>query len=60
MDAEAYPEASSDVLQTLWGFCSSKLPNESKSSKVRMSAFDALIHYEVSDPLIDVCILLLV
>lgn len=49
MDAEAYPEASRNVLQILWGICASAHPQgNSKWSKARASAFDALYHYEVS------------
>ncbi|KAL5572771.1 hypothetical protein UlMin_022368 [Ulmus minor] len=49
MDAEAYPEASKDVLQILWGIITSASPDqEFKWAKARISALDALAQYEVS------------
>ena len=44
MDAEAYPEASKDVLQILWGI----IPGQQcQWEKARISALEALAQYEV-------------
>ncbi|XP_031384334.1 protein RST1 isoform X2 [Punica granatum] len=49
MDAEAYPETSRNVTQILWGIGASMHPQGmSKWLKARVSAFDALNHYEIS------------
>ncbi|GLU02102.1 hypothetical protein SLE2022_193690 [Rubroshorea leprosula] len=49
MDAEAYPETSSDVLKVLWEIGSStRLSNVLQWAKARASAFEALTQYEVS------------
>ncbi|KAK9272918.1 hypothetical protein L1049_003297 [Liquidambar formosana] len=49
MDAEAYPEASRNVLQILWAVGTSKHPgHETLWAKGRTSAFEALTYYEVS------------
>ncbi|KAG6720020.1 hypothetical protein I3842_03G037400 [Carya illinoinensis] len=49
MDAEAYPEASKNVLHILWGIGTSVHPgHDLKWAKARTSAFVALIQYEVS------------
>ncbi|KAG2714612.1 hypothetical protein I3760_03G035700 [Carya illinoinensis] len=49
MDAEAYPEASKNVLHILWGIGNSVHPgHDLKWAKARTSAFVALIQYEVS------------
>ncbi|KAA8530205.1 hypothetical protein F0562_004914 [Nyssa sinensis] len=48
LDAEAYPEAAMNVLQILWEVGSSKHPcHGSLWEKARVSAFEALAHYEV-------------
>lgn len=48
MDAEAYPEASKNVLHILWGIGTSVHPgHDLKWAKARTSAFVALIQYEV-------------
>ncbi|RVX08694.1 Protein RST1 [Vitis vinifera] len=48
MDAEAYSEASRNVLQILWEVASSRHTGHgSLWAKARTSAFEALIHYEV-------------
>lgn len=49
MDAEAYSEASSNVLQILWGIIgSSNHPDHGLQwAKARTSGFEALIQYEV-------------
>lgn len=48
MDAEAYSEASMNVLQILWEVVTSRhIGHASLWAKARASAFDALIHYEV-------------
>lgn len=49
MDAEAYPEASRDVLKVLWEVGSStQLNNVVQWAKARASAFESLTQYEVS------------
>ncbi|XP_015879308.3 protein RST1 isoform X2 [Ziziphus jujuba] len=49
MDAEAYPEASKNVLQMLWGICTStRAGNKLEWAKARISALEALAQYEVS------------
>jgi hypothetical protein len=50
MDAEAYSEASSNVLQILWGIIgSSNHPDLGLQwAKARASGFEALIQYEVN------------
>lgn len=50
MDAEAYSEASSNVLQILWGIIgSSNHPDLGLQwAKARTSGFEALIQYEVN------------
>lgn len=49
MDAEAYPEASKDVLQILWCICTSTFPDrECQWEKARVSALEALVQYEVN------------
>lgn len=49
MDAEAYSEASRNVLQILWEVASSRHTGHgSLWAKARTSAFEALIHYEVN------------
>ncbi|XP_057481675.1 protein RST1 isoform X1 [Actinidia eriantha] len=48
MDAEAYPEAARNVLQILWDVgTSGHLDRGPLWPKARVSAFDALTHYEV-------------
>ena len=48
MDAEAYPEASENVLEILWGIGASVHPGHgSQWSTARTSAFEALTQYEV-------------
>lgn len=48
MDAEAYPEASENVLKILWDiFTSTHLDNELEWAKARISALKALGKYEV-------------
>ncbi|KAK4603584.1 hypothetical protein RGQ29_012198 [Quercus rubra] len=49
MDAEAYPEASENVLQILWGIVTSGHPSHGLQwAMARTSAFEALTQYEVS------------
>ena len=49
MDAEAYSEASGNVLQILWEVGTSRRTDHgSLWAKARVSAFEALIHYEVN------------
>ncbi|KAF3945724.1 hypothetical protein CMV_027929, partial [Castanea mollissima] len=49
MDAEAYPEASENVLQILWGIVTSVQPSHGLQwAMARTSAFEALTQYEVS------------
>jgi hypothetical protein len=49
MDAEAYSEASSNVLQILWGIIGSSNHADPglQWAKARTSGFEALIQYEV-------------
>ncbi|OVA20781.1 protein of unknown function DUF3730 [Macleaya cordata] len=47
LDAEAYPEASKNVLQILWEVGTSSHSNEYKWAKARTSAFESLTQYEV-------------
>lgn len=48
MDAEAYPEASKNVLQILWGICTyTHTDSELEWAKARISALKALAQYEV-------------
>lgn len=48
MDAEAYPEASKNVLHILWDiFTSTRLDSELERAKARISALKALGQYEV-------------
>lgn len=49
MDAEAYPEASENVLQILWGIVTSVHPSHGLQwAMARTSAFEALTQYEVT------------
>ena len=49
MDAEAYPEASRNVLQILWHIGASIHGNDAvQLAKTRASAFEALSQYEVN------------
>ncbi|XP_024029477.1 protein RST1 isoform X2 [Morus notabilis] len=48
MDAEAYPEASKDVLQILWGISISTPDQARQWERARISALEALAQYEVS------------
>ena len=49
MDAEAYPEPAGNVLQILWDVgTAGHLDHGILWTKVRVSAFDALTHYEVN------------
>lgn len=48
MDAEAYPEASTNVLQILWGISTSTFPSQQfQWEKAKISALEALAQYEV-------------
>lgn len=49
IDAEAYPEASKNVLQILWSVSISGHPGlESQWAKARASSLEALAQYEVN------------
>lgn len=48
MDAEAYPEASKDVLQILWGISISTPDQACQWERARISALEALAQYEVN------------
>ena len=48
MDADAYPEASREVLKIVWGIgCSLQTDHNLQWAKAKASAFEAITKYEV-------------
>ncbi|GMJ04271.1 ECERIFERUM 13, RESURRECTION1 [Hibiscus trionum] len=48
MDADAYPDASKEVMNIVWGVgCSLHIGHELQWAKAKASAFEALIQYEI-------------
>ncbi|XP_021298973.1 protein RST1 isoform X2 [Herrania umbratica] len=48
MDADAYPEASREVMKIVWGVgCSLRMGHELQWAKAKASAFEALTRYEI-------------